>query len=451
MNYNFKPCDRSQMLLLPPSIDEWLPDAHLARFVVDAVKQFDLSDFLSAYRGDGVGQASFHPAPVIALLLYWYCKGERSSRKIESYCQDDVASRFIMANAQPDHSMFCRFRVRHEQALEKIFIQVLQLCRNAGLVKLGSVSLDGTKIIASAALDANRTLDALHTEVQKMLAEAKSVDAQEDALRGPEKHGDELPPELRESKERLKRLQECAARLQAEQDAARSAQQAKIDAREDGERTSGKKRRGRKPKLPDAVVNKDQKANTTDPASRIMKTQKEYVQGYNAQVVVTEGQIIIAADVTQEENDQKQLKPMLQQAKMNLAAVKVAAAIGAVLIDAGYCSDDNLQAEAELDVDLYCATKKDYTQRKEAAEAPPPRGRIPKHLTAKDRMERKLRTKAGRAMYKRRGKTVEPVFGQIKTVQDGGRCMRRGLQANRSEWKFTCSAHNLLKLWRSSR
>lgn len=451
MNYNFKPCDRSQMLLLPPSVEEWVPDDHLARFVVDAVKQFDLSEFMGAYRSDGVGQASFHPAPVIALLLYWYCKGERSSRRIESYCQDDVASRFIMANQQPDHSMFCRFRVRHEAALEKVFLQVLQLCQKAGLIKLGSVSLDGTKIIASAALDANRKLDALQAEVQKMLAEAQTVDAREDALFGPDKRGDELPPELRASKDRMKRLKECAARLQAEEDAARSAQQSKIDAREEAEAASGKKCRGRKPKLPDEVVDKDQKANTTEPESRILKTRKGYVQGYNAQAVATEEQIIIAADVTQEENDQKQFKPMIQQAKANLAAVKVVLALGAVLIDAGYCSDENLQAEDELGVDLYCATKKDHKQRQEANEAPPPRGRIPKKLTARERMERKLRTKKGRSMYKKRGKTIEPVFGQIKTVQDGGRCMRRGLKANRSEWKFTCSAHNLLKLWRSSR
>ena len=451
MNYNFKPCDRSQMLLLPPSIEEWLPEGHLARFIVDAVRQFDLSEFLGAYRGDGVGQASFHPAPVIALLLYWYCKGERSSRKIESYCQDDIASRFIMANQQPDHSMFCRFRTRHEEPLEKSFLQVLQLCQNAGMLKLGSVSLDGTKITANAALDANRKLDALQAEVKKMLTEATTVDAQEDSLYGPDNRGDELPPDLRNSKDRLKRLQECAARLQAEQDAARSAQQNKIDAREEAEAESGKRSRGRKPKTPDEAVDKDQKANTTDPASRIMKTRKGYVQGYNAQAVVTEQQFIVAADVTQDENDQKQLKPMIQQAKQNLAAVKVAVAIGAVLIDAGYCSDENLKLEAELEIDLYCATKKDHKQRNERDDAPASRGRIPKQLTAKDRMERKLRTKAGRKMYKKRGKTVEPVFGQIKTVQDGGRCMRRGLKANRSEWKFTCGAHNLLKLWRSSR
>jgi transposase len=451
MSYNFKPCDRSQMLLLPPSLDEWLPEEHLARFIVDAVGQFDLSEFMAEYRHDGTGQAAFHPAPVLALLLYWYCKGERSSRKIESYCADDVASRYIMANQQPDHSMFCRFRVWHQSALAKVFVQVLRLCEKAGLVKLGSVSLDGTKLKASAALSANRKLDALEAEVQKMLSEANAEDEREDDLYGKDKRGDELPPGLRTSKERKQRLQECVARLKAEQEAARAAQQGKLDARKEEESASGKHKRGRKPKQPDEAVDKEQKANTTDPESRIMKTRSGYVQGYNAQAVVTEAQIIVAADVTNEENDQLQLKPMLKQAQANLKAVGLVAEIVAVLTDAGYCSEANLKAEAELGVDLYCATTKDWKQRQALREAPVPRGRVPKHLSIKDRMERKLLTMEGRAMYKKRGQTVEPVFGQVKTVQDGGRCMRRGLEANRSEWRFTCSAHNLLKLWRSSR
>lgn len=451
MNYHFKPCDRSQMLLLAPSIDEWLPEDHLARFVVDAVGQIELAEFMAHYRSDGTGQAAFHPAPVLALLLYWYCRGERSSRKIERSCEEDVASRFIMANQKPDHSMFCRFRVVHQSAIARVFVQVLQLCQKAGLIKLGSVSLDGTKIKASAALAANRKLDALESEVQTMLAEADAADAREDALYGKDKRGDELPPELRGSKERLKRLRECAARLKAEQEEARSAQQKKIDARQEEESASGKKHRGRKPKEPDDAVDKEQKANTTDPQSRILKTRTGYVQGYNAQAVASEEQIIIAADVTNEENDQKQLKAMLKQTCGNLQAVGIAAAVGAVLVDAGYCSDENLKAEAEFGVDLYCATTKDWKQRKALREMPSPRGRIPRHLTIKDRMERKLLTQAGRRMYKKRGQTIEPVFGQIKMVQDGGRCMRRGLEANRSEWRFTCSAHNLLKLWRSTR
>ena len=451
MSYHFKPCDRSQMLLLPPSLDEWLPEDHLARFIVDAVAQFDLSEFLAEYRSDGTGQAAFHPAPVLALLLYWYCKGERSSRKIESYCEDDVASRFIMANQRPDHSMFCRFRVWHQKALANVFVKVLQLCEKAGMLKLGSVSLDGTKIKASAALDANRKLDALEQEVNQMLSEAQAADQHEDSLYGKDKRGDELPNELRDPKTRLKRLQECAARLKGEHEAARAAQQDKLDTRQKEESASGKKLRGRKPKLPDAVVDKDQKANPTDPQSRILKTRSGYVQGYNAQAVVTEAQIIIAADVVNEENDQKQLKPMLKQAQANLKAIGMVASMGAVIVDAGYCSDDNLKAEAEYGVDLYCATTKDWKQRQILRDAPAPRGRIPNHLSLKDRMERKLLTKEGRAIYKKRGQTVEPVFGQIKVVQNGGQCSRRGLEANRSEWCFTCSAHNLLKLWRSSR
>lgn len=451
MNFHFKPCDRNQGLLLPHSLDDWLSEDHLARFVVDAVGQMDLSDFMAYYRSDGAGQAAFHPAPVLALLLYWYCKGERSSRKIETYCEDDVASRFIMANQKPDHSMFCRFRVVHQSAISKVFVQVLQLCEKAGLIKLGSLSLDGTKIKASAALAANRKLEALESDVQKMLAEANAADAREDALYGKDKRGDEVPAHLRGSKNRLKRLQECAARLKAEQEAARSAQQEKIEARQEEESASGKKHRGRKPALPDDVVDKEQKANTTDPQSRIMKTRAGYVQGYNAQAVATEAQIIIAADVTNEENDQKQLKPMVKQAQGNLLALGIAVAAGALLVDAGYCSDENLKAEEEYGVDLYCATTKDWKQRKALRKMPSPRGRIPKLLTIKDRMERKLLTKDGRRKYKKRGKTIEPVFGQIKTVQDGGRCMRRGLEANRSEWRFTCSAHNLLKLWRSTR
>jgi transposase len=451
MSYNFKTCDRSQLLLLAPSLDEWLPEDHLARFVVDAVGQIDLAAFMNYYRSDGTGQAAFHPAPVLALLLYWYCQGERSSRKIENSCVHDVASRFIMANQKPDHSMFCRFRAAHQDAISQVFVQVLRLCEKAGLVKLGAVALDGTKLKASAALDANRKLDALDAEVQKMLAEADAADAREDALYGKGKRGDELPPDLRDSKSRLKRLRECAARLKAEQDTARSTQQEKIDARQVEESASGKKRRGRKPKLPDEVVDKEQKANTTDPQSRIMKTRQGYVQGYNAQAVATEEQIIIAADVTNEENDQKQLKAMLKQTQGNLLAVGIVAACGAVLVDAGYCSDENLKAEEEFDVDLYCATTKDWKQRKALREMSAPRGRIPRHLTIKDRMERKLLTQDGRRMYRKRGQTIEPVFGQIKTVQDGGRCMRRGLEATRSEWRFTCSAHNLLKLWRSSR
>lgn len=451
MAYHFKACDREQGLLLPPSLDEWLPDGHLARFILDVTARLNLDAFLAAYRADGAGQAAFHPAPMIALLLYSYCIGERSSRQIEKRCEEDVAYRFIMANQRPDHSTICRFRETHENALSAVFLQGLRLCEEAGLLKVGLVALDGTKLIATAALDANRKKEALAAEIQKMLSEAKSADAREDALFGSDKRGDELPPEMQAPRGRAARLKTCLERLEAKEAAERNAQTEKIARREQAEAESGKKLRGRKPKLPDEAVDADSKANATDPESRIMKTRRGYVQGYNAQALVNERQIILAADVTQEENDQHQAQPMLQQARANLVEVKVVAAIGALLLDAGYCNEEFFRSETEEGVELFCATTKDWKQQKALREQPVPRGRMPKSLTVKDRMERKLRTKRGRKKYLKRSEIVEPVFGQIQTVQDGKRCMRRGVKAVRSEWRFTCGAHNLLKLWRSNK
>lgn len=451
MAFHFKACDREQGLLLPPSLDEWLPRGHLARFILHVTERLNLDAFLAAYRADGAGQAAFHPAPMVALLLYSYCIGERSSRQIEKRCEEDVACRFIMANQRPDHSTICRFRETHEEALSAVFLYALRLCGEAGLVKVGLVALDGTKLIASAALDSNRKKEALSAEIQKILSEAKSADAREDALFGREKRGDELPPEMQDPRGRPARLKACMERLQAKADAERNAQAEKIARREKIEAESGKKMRGRKPKLPDEAVEADSKANVTDPESRIMKTRRGYVQGYNAQALVNEQQIILAADVTQEENDQHQAQPMLKQARSNLTEVKVVAAIGALLLDAGYCNEDFLKSEAEEGLELFCATTKDWKQRKAMREQPAPRGRMPRSLTVKDRMERKLRTKRGRKMYRKRSEMVEPVFGQIQTVQDGKRCMRRGVKAVRSEWRFTCGAHNLLKLWRSKK
>ena len=451
MSYNFKLLNREQQWLLPPSIDDWLPREHLARFMLDATEQMDLSEFLAPYRADGTGQAAFHPTALLTMLIYAFSIGDRSSRMIEKRCVDDVAYRFIMANQKPDHSTICRFRETHEQALRGVFLQVLRLCEKAGMIKVGIVALDGTKLVASASLAANHKKETLAAEVQKIFAEVKATDKSEDELYGKDKRGDELPPDLIDPKSRRARLQECIKRLDDEDDAVRKTQSEKIAQREISEAESGQKKRGRKPKLPDEVVDKDAKANVTDPESRIMKTRFGFVQGYNGQIVVTEQQIILAADVTQEENDQHQLKPMLQQAQSNLKEVKVVAAIGAILIDAGYCNEDNLKSETAAGPELFCATTKDWKQRKALREAGAPRGRIPKILTVKDRMERKLLTQRGRKMYRKRGKTVEPVFGQMDTVQDGKRCMRRGLDAVQSEWSFTCAIHNLLKIWRSQR
>ena len=410
MAYNFLPCDRNQAYILPPSLADWLPQGHLAWFVLDAVEQIDLQLFYKKYRSDGIGNSAFNPSLMVSLLMYAYCTGERSSRRIERYCQTDVAYKVITANQSPDHSTISRFRKDNEANLKNLFLEVLRLCAETGLVKLGKVSLDGTKIRANASLAANRTLKHLERVVEKMLAEADAKDAEEDKTFGPGKRGDELPEDLRDRKSRLNRLKACKERLEREKAQARQIQQAKIEQRQATEEATGQKPCGRRPKSPEEAENKEAKANVTDPDSRIMKTQKGYVQGLNAQAVVTEGQVIVAEDVTQQANDKQQLHPMLKQAEANRQAVGLKETMGTALADAGYSSDDNFRKVPAGGAELLIATQKDWKQRK-AMQNRPPRGRIPLGLSVTELMERKLRTKRGRELYKWRSRTVEPVFG----------------------------------------
>jgi transposase len=449
MAYNFLPCDRNQSYLLPPSLADWLPEGHLAWFVLDAVEQIDLWPFYERYRTDGVGNSAFNPSLMVSLLLYAYCTGDRSSRRIERFCQSDVAYKVITANQSPDHCTISRFRKDNEAHLKRLFLDVLRLCAEAGLVRLGKVSLDGTKIQANASLAANRTLKHLDREVEQMLAEAAAKDAQEDKTFGPDNRGDELPDDLRDRNSRLNRLKACQERLEREKTDAHQAQQDKLDQRQAREEATGKKARGRKPKLPDEAENKEAKANVTDPDSRIMKTRKGYVQGLNAQAAVTEDQVIVAEDVTQQENDKRQLHPMLMQAEANRRGVGVQEKMGVALADAGYSSDENFTTPPAGGVELLVATQKDWKQRKAMRDQPPPEDPIPTCLSATERMERQLLTQRGRELYKLRSQTVEPVFGQIKDVRGFDRFMRRGIDACRSEWSLICATHNLLKLWRS--
>ena len=451
MAYNFLPCDRNQAYLLPPSLTDWLPEGHLAWFVLDAIKQIDLQSFYKRYRPDGIGNSAFDPSMMVGLLMYAYCTGERSSRRIERFCQTDVAYKVITANQSPDHSTVSRFRQANESNLKNLFLEVLRLCSEAGLIKLGKVALDGTKIKANASLASNRTLEHLEREVEKMLAEAEAKDAEEDELYGKDKRGDELPEDLRDRKSRLERLKACKERLEQEKAEARQAQQNKVNQREEKEKQTGKKPRGRKPKSPDDVENKNAKANVTDPESRIMKTRKGYEQAYNAQAVVTEDQIIVAEDVTQQENDRKQLHPMIEQTESNRQQVEIEEEIGVALADAGYCSEDNFTKAPAGDVELVVATQKDWKQRKALQDEPQIEGPPPEELSATDLMERKLRTERGRELYKLRGQTVEPVFGQIKDARGIDKFMRRGFEACRSEWSLICATHNILKLWRSGK
>ena len=286
MAYNLLRCERDQSYLMPPSMRDWLSEGHLAWFIVDAVGQMDLREFYAAYRSDGWGAAAYDPEMMVAILLYAYCLGLRSSRRIARALEEDVGFRVVAANQQPDFRTICRFRAEQEEALEELFVEVLRLCHEAGLVKLGVVALDGTKVAADAALATNRSHQAIEEEVQRMLAEAKAADAEEDAHYGPDRRGDELPEGLGGRRERLKRLKEAKERLQREAEAAAKAVQEHVEQRRAEEEATGKKKRGRKPKVVEPLPTEEAKANTTDPDSRIMKTRQGYVQGYNAQAVV---------------------------------------------------------------------------------------------------------------------------------------------------------------------
>jgi len=448
--YNLVSCDREQGYLMPPSLKEWLDEGHLAWFIIDAVDQVDLGEFYAAYRSDGWGAAAYDPNMMVAVLLYAYCRGIRSSRKIDRALEEDVGFRVMAANQQPDFRTICRFRAEHEEPLERLFVQVLRLCREAGLVKLGVVALDGAKVAANAALDANRSHEAIKGEVRRMLAEARQVDAEEDRLFGTERRGDELPDGLGRRVERLKRLEEANARLERDSGEKAQAAQEHIAQRQAEEVATGKKKRGRKPKVVEPTPAEEAKANITDPDSRIMKTRQGYVQGYNMQAIVSHDQIIVAVGVTQEANDVQQLKPMLETLERTLEAAGIEARPKAAVADAGYWSEANVtDCSCTEWPELLIATTKDWKQRKALREKGCPRGRIPKKLGLRERMERKLLTKRGQALYKMRGILVKPVYGQVKEGQGFRRFMRRGLLAASSEASLVATTHNLLKLGRS--
>lgn len=452
MAYNLLPCDREQGYLMPLSLKDWLEEDHLAWFIVDAVGQMDLVEFYVGYRSDGWGAAAYDPGMMVAVLLYAYCQGIRSSRRIAQALEENVSFRVVAANQQPDFRTVCRFRAEREDRLEKLFVQVLQMCRETGLVKLGVVALDGSKVAANASLAANRTYKTLEEEVGKMLAEARKIDAEEDALFGSERRGDELPEGLGRRAERLKRLQDAKARLEREAEEAAKLARERLEQRQVEEATTGKKKRGRKPKEVAPAPVEEVKANTTDPESRIMKTRQGYVQGYNVQAVVNQDQIIVAIGVTQEANDVQQLEPMLETMERTLEAAKIEERSQTVLADAGYWSEANLTNCSDPEgPELLIATTKDWKQRKLLREQGCPRGRIPLGLSPRERMERKLLTKRGHVLYKMRGILVEPVYGQIKDGQGFQRFMRRGLDAAASEAFLVATTHNLLKLWRSGK
>lgn len=440
--------NRDQLLLLPPSIDKWVAMDHVVRFIWDCVCQMNLYAFYHAYGREG--RPPYDPAMMLAVLIYAYSEGIRSSRKIAKACAEQLPFRWLTGNVVPDHCAVARFRSRHEELIRKVFVEALRLCHEAGLVNLGKIFLDGTKLKTNASLESNRRLEQLEKEVAQMLEEAKQVDREEDEQFGPDRNGDALPKSLQNAQGRLERLQAAKDRLEKEAEAERREQEEKIRAREAQEASTGQKKRGRKPKDPDEVVNHDRKANITDPDSRIMKTRHEYIQGYNGQAVVTEDQIIVSMTVTQEENDLHQLEPMIEETRRTIDEAGIDTPPGSMAADAGYWRDDlDVQGIEEEGPVLVLATKKDWKQRKACEEQGPPRGRIPRTATPRERMDRRLLTKKGRETYKLRGRTIEPVFGQIKRIFGFIGFMRRGLRAAQSEWALICACFNLVKLYRA--
>ncbi|HYT79796.1 MAG TPA: transposase [Actinomycetota bacterium] len=441
MAYNFLPVERDQSFLLPPSMTDWLPEDHLAFFVLDVVENMDLRPFYLGYRQDGWGGAAHEPRMMVALLLYAYCVGERSSRKIERRCEEDIAFRVICGNNSPDHTTIARFRRQNERALASCFTEVLRLCAEAGLIRIGP--LDGTKISANASLRANRSKESIEAEVAAILAEAAAVDGSEDDAFGEGVRGDELPESMRARQGRLARLAECKARLES-QDVAR-VHEAELRRREAIREQTGHRPVGRPPKQRRPTKN-SLVANPTDPDSRVMKTRYTYLQGYNAQVLVAEDQVIVAAAITQEPADMHQLHPMLERGRRELHAAKIEGGIGVVLADAGYYSERNLEASESAPERFLVAVTNEHDQRTGVSTTPGAH-KGSHGLLMRDELARE----EGRLLYAKRAGMVEPVFGQIKEARGARRFARRGLRACDAEWKLICATHNVLKLWRCSR
>jgi transposase len=436
---NFLFPQRDQPLLLPVDMREWLPEDDLVFVVLDAVAALDLGVFYARYRADGHGRSAFDPEMMVALLLYGYCQGERSSRVIEKRCVRDVAYRVITGGLRPDHATIARFRARHEKALGGLFTQVLRLLAAEGMVCLGVLSLDGTKLAGSASQKANKTLP----QVEKLLAEAAAADAAEDARYG-DAAGPVTPRALARRAERRARLAAARDRLTAEDQARRDAQRAGQQAWDDA--AAAGKRRGRRPADEPPRPNRNNtepRANITDPDVRIMRNQKGYVAGYNGQLVVTAQQVIVGAVLSQHPVDRTLLHPVLDTCRQQLAQAGIRPKLRTVLADSGYVTEDNFARAEQQKLRLLAPLAKDPGRRYART---PQRPRNLDRLPATARAVRRMRHHRGRADYKLRAQTVEPVFGQIKSCMKMTGMSRRGFSACRSEWLLAATAHNLRKL-----
>ncbi len=448
----FRPYSLDQRLLLPPDLREWLPEGHLALFISDVVDELDLSAIFASYEdGDGRGQPPYHPAMMVKLLLYAYCTGKPSSRKIERATYEEVAFRVLAADQHPDHDSIAEFRKRHLAALAGLFVQVLQLCQGAGLVKLGHVALDGTKIKANAskhkAMSYGRmteTEQRLEGEIATLLRQAEEVDTAEDAQYGRGRRGDELPAELARRETRLAKIRAAKAALEAEAkaQAAQAAEDARVKLAAREQRVGRAK--GRVPNVPDPEQARPEsraQRNFTDPDSRIMKdgATGSFEQAYNAQAAVDRHhQVIVACGVTQAAGDVEQLVPMLEHVQANVGQMPTT-----VMADAGYFSEANLTAPQLMAIDLYVPPDR-HKHGPHPPDGPPPRKLL---SPVSEQMRGKLRTPEGRAVYALRKTIPEPVFGQIKEARGFRRFSFRGLAKVTAEWGLICLTHNLLKLF----
>ncbi len=431
MSKTYLPYEPDQQLLLPAALQEWLPDDHLAYFISDVVDQLDMSEVTARYERERRGGPPYHPRMMVKALLYGYCVGVASSRRIAQRLHEDIAFRVLAANNTPDFRTISDFRKDNLDALSGLFIQVLALCQRAGLVKLGHVALDGTKVKANAskhkAMSYGRMKEReaqLAAEVAELLQQAREADDEEDRRYGKDKRGDELPEELAFREGRLEKIREAMAALEAEAQAA--AEQAEAEG-------------GKRPGVPDYKAQR----NFTDTESRIIPAPggKDFLQGYNCQAVVDSAhQVIVAARATNQTSDKQQAVAMMEETIDNVGAVP-----REVSADAGYYSAKAVDELYALGVDPFVAPE----QTRHGRVVPPaPRGRIPSHLSPRDRMRRKLQTRRGRQRYALRMQTVEPVFGQIKQGRGFRQFLLRGLEKVNGEWSLICTGHNLLKLFR---
>ena len=431
MGQNFIAADREQAFLLPPDLRDWVGSGHLAWFVIDAVAALDLAAFYGRYRQDGWGRPAYDPGVMVAVILYAYCAGVRSARAIERRCVEDVAFRVVAGNLAPDHATIARFRADHEQALAGLFGQVLAMCQRAGLVRAGIVAVDSTKLAANASGLANKTFEELAREI---LEEAAAVDAAEDELYG-EARGDELPPELADPHTRRARIRQLMDELDAERQAEDQQRQAMLERRAEHERRTGRRPAGRPPIERPKAAEKVRRVNVTDPDSRSVKTPRGFIQGYNAQLVAADGQIIVAADVTIGSPDQGQLAPMIGAARRELDAAG-AEGPDTVLADAGYWRGRDI--EQLIDDGYTVLVPPDAHTRSEPLAG--------KRGGLYQRMRDRLATQDAAALYRRRMTMIEPIFGHTKANRRIERFHRRGLDAVRSEWRLIATTHNLVKL-----